>query len=148
MNSSKIEASVKGYKVPIQDSDGNMKFKEDTMSSLKSKYEILEDNFLNLIRAIEASKKDFNVIENGKDEMFKKIDFKVRDLDDAVEKSIGKMDGEIRKSISQQKEENSRLQQQITSLKAEKTALQNQLIALQRRISDLEMQVGTDDVKF
>jgi hypothetical protein len=26
--------------------------------------------------------------------------------------------------------------------------LQNQLIALQRRISDLEMQVGTDDVKF
>ena len=142
MNSSKIEASVKGYKVPIQDSDGNMKFKEDTMSSLKSKYEILEDNFLNLIRAIEASKKDFNVIENGKDEMFKKIDFKVRDLDDAVEKSIGKMDGEIRKSISQQKEENSRLQQQITQLGTDENIIKNQLIIVQRRIDDIQLQIG------
>ena len=128
--------------MPIQDSDGNMKFKEDTMSSLKSKYEILEDNFLNLIRAIEASKKDFNVIENGKDEMFKKIDFKVRDLDDAVEKSIGKMDGEIRKSISQQKEENSRLQQQITQLGTDENIIKNQLIIVQRRIDDIQLQIG------
>ena len=50
--------------------------------------------------------------------------------------------------FAHQTSENGRLQQQIASLKAEKTALQNQLIALQRRISDLEMQVGTDDVKL
>ncbi len=52
------------------------------------------------------------------------------------------------KDISHQTSENSRLQYQIISVKAEKNTLQNQLIDLKRRISDLEMQVGTDDVKF
>ena len=54
----------------------------------------------------------------------------------------------MKRHFSHQTSENGRLQQKITSLKAEKTALQNQLIALQRRISDLEMQVGNDDIKF
>ena len=63
-------------------------------------------------------------------------------------KNLNKVEDEMKRHFSHQTSENSWLQQQITSLKAEKTALQNQLIALQRRISDLEMQVGTDDVKF
>jgi chromosome segregation ATPase len=61
---------------------------------------------------------------------------------------LNKVEDEMKRHFSHQSAENGRLQQQIASLKAEKTALQNQLIALQRRISDLEMQVGTDDVKF
>ena len=40
------------------------------------------------------------------------------------------------------------IQQLITSLKAITKSLQNQLIALQRRISDLKMQEGADNVKF
>ena len=55
---------------------------------------------------------------------------------------------EMKRHFSHQRAENSRLQIQISQLKTEKTVLQNQLIALQRRISDLEMQVGNDDVKY
>ena len=52
----------------------------------------------------------------------------------------------MKRHFAHQKAENRRLQQQITALKGEKTALQQQLIGLQRRISELEMQVGTEDV--
>ncbi len=61
---------------------------------------------------------------------------------------LNRVEDEMKRHFSHQISENSRLQQQITSLKAEKTSLQTQLIGLLRRISDLEMQVGTDDVKF
>ena len=52
------------------------------------------------------------------------------------------MDGEIRKSISQQKEENSRLQQQIAQLGTDENIIKNQLILVQRRIEDIQMQIG------
>jgi chromosome segregation ATPase len=73
---------------------------------------------------------------------------KTHEVKNTLLQELNKVEDEMKRHFSHQTSENSRLQQQITSLKAEKTALQNQLIALQRRISDLEMQVGTDDVKF
>ena len=50
MNSQKIPGDVKGYTKVGQDLGGN--FNDATMSSLKSKYEILENNFLELVKAI------------------------------------------------------------------------------------------------
>ena len=47
MNSQKIAADIKGYSKVGQDLGGN--FNDTTMSSLKSKYEILENNFLELV---------------------------------------------------------------------------------------------------
>ena len=47
-----------------------------------------------------------------------------------------------------QKDENCKLQEHITKLKTNKTVLQGQLIALQRRIRDLEVQVGFEEVKY
>ncbi len=60
----------------------------------------------------------------------------------------------MKRNFAQQKAENGRLQQQIISLKTEKTALQQQLLgisyyktkALQRRIAELELQVGQDEL--
>ena len=75
------------------------------------------------------------------------IDNKTVDIEKSLAE-LNKVEDEMKRHFAHQSSENGRLQQQIASLKAEKTALQNQLIALQRRISDLEMQVGTDDVKL
>ena len=68
-------------------------------------------------------------------------------LRENIESSIQKMDGEIQKSLSHQKAENSRLQQQITQLNSDKTIIKNQLLALQRRIEDIEAQVGNEQLK-
>ena len=53
----------------------------------------------------------------------------------------------MKRHFSHQKAENSRLQQQISQLKTEKTVLSSQLLYLKRRIEELEMQVGNDDMK-
>ena len=62
----------------------------------------------------------------------------------------------MKKNFAQQKSENSRLQQQIAQLKTDKTELQQTLlgtlecsylkIALQRRIAELELMVGSEDI--
>ena len=83
-----------------------------------------------------------------KDTLQEILKLKTHEVKNTLLQELNKVEDEMKRHFSHQTSENSRLQQQITSLKAEKTALQNQLIALQRRISDLEMQVGTDDVKF
>ena len=54
----------------------------------------------------------------------------------------------MKKHLNAQKDENFRLQKLITQLKGEKNVLMNKLIALQRRISDMERQVGQDDLEF
>ena len=61
---------------------------------------------------------------------------------------LNNVEVEMKKHLSVQKDENTRLQKLITQLKGEKTVLMNKLIALQRRITDMENQVGTDDIKF
>ena len=65
-------------------------------------------------------------------------------LKDNIESSIQKMDGEIQKSLSHQKAENSRLQQQITQLNTDNTIIKNQLLAVQKRIDDIALQIGQD----
>lgn len=142
MNSGKIEASVKGYRSALREDDGNYNFNDNTLTSLKTKYEILEENFANLLKIMAAGKKDFSIFDNNKEDMMGKIDGKARDLEDTVESSIAKMDGEIQKSISQQKEENSRLEQQIMQLGTDENIIKNQLMIVQRRIDDIQLQIG------
>ena len=61
---------------------------------------------------------------------------------------LNNVEVEMKKHLNVQKEENVRLQKLITQLKGEKNVLMNKLIALQRRITDMENQVGHDDLKF
>ena len=61
---------------------------------------------------------------------------------------LAKVEEEMKKHLVVQKEENNRLQKLITQLKGEKTVLMSKLVALQRRISDMENQVGTGDLKL
>lgn len=95
-----------------------------------------------------AHKKDVTALKTEKDTLQEMLKIKTHEVKQTLSQELNKVEEEMKRHFSHQKAENSRLQQQISQLKTEKTVLQNQLIALQRRITDLEMQVGNDDVKY
>ena len=120
----------------------------ENSATLKGKLASLEEQIQLVADEMNNHKKDVVSLKNEKDTLQEILKMKTHEVKNTLLQELNKVEDEMKRHFSHQTSENSRLQQQITSLKAEKTALQNQLIALQRRISDLEMQVGTDDVKF
>ena len=140
MNSSKIPADVKGFQKSGKDINGN--FNDATMSSLKTKYEILEENFLQLIKAVHDNNQELDNFDGKREQFLNTIDEKARQLEDNVGSSITRMDGEIQKSLSHQKAENSRLEQQITQLATDENIIKNQLLIVQKRIEDIQLQIG------
>ena len=140
MNSQKIAADVKGYAKVGQDLGGN--FNDTTMSSLKSKYEILENNFLELVKAVKDNNQELEIFDGKREFFLNSIDEKARNIEDNVGSSITKMDAEIQKSLSHQKAENSRLDQQINQLKIDENIIKNQLLVVQKRIDDIQVQIG------
>ena len=54
----------------------------------------------------------------------------LQDMKRELLNNLGKIEDNMKKNFSQQKAENSRIQQQITALKGEKTALQQQLLGI------------------
>ena len=93
-------------------------------------------------------KKEVTLLKTEKDTLQELLRLKTLEVKSTLMQELNKVEEEMKRHFSHQKAENSRLTQQISQLKTEKTVLQNQLIALQRRIADLEMQVGNDDVKY
>ena len=140
MNSQKIAADIKGYSKVGQDLGGN--FNDTTMSSLKSKYEILENNFLELVKAVKDNSQELEIFDGKREFFLNSIDEKARNIEDNVGSSITKMDAEIQKSLSHQKAENSRLVQQINQLKIDENIIKNQLLVVQKRIEDIQIQIG------
>ena len=140
MNSQKIAGDVKGYAKVGQDLGGN--FNDTTMSSLKSKYEILENNFLELVKAVKDNNQELEIFDGKREFFFFFFDEKARNIEDNVGSSITKMDAEIQKSLSHQKAENSRLDQQINQLKIDENIIKNQLLVVQKRIEDIQIQIG------
>jgi chromosome segregation ATPase len=74
--------------------------------------------------------------------------FKTQEVKSILLEELGKVNEDMKRHFAHQKSENSRLDQQITQLKNERIILKNQLNAIDRRITDLEMQVGNDDIKY
>ena len=140
MNSQKIAGDVKGLKTVGQDANGN--FNDSTMSNLKTKYEILEENFIQLVKAVKDNKQDLEIFDGKREFFFYSIDEKARNIEDDVGSSITKMDAEIQKSLSHQKAEYSRLDQQINQLKVDENIIKNQLLVVQKRIEDIQVQIG------
>ena len=140
MNSQKIPGDVKGYTKVGQDLGGN--FNDATMSSLKSKYEILENNFLELVKAVKDNNQELEIFDGKREFFLNSIDEKARNIEDNVGSSITKMDAEIQKSLSHKKAENSRLDQQINQLKIDENIIKNQLLVVQKRIEDIQIQIG------
>ena len=140
MNSQKIAGDIKGYAKVGQDLSGN--FNDTTMSSLKSKYEILEENFLQLVKAVKDNNEELENFDGKREFFLNTIDDKARTIEDNVGSSITKMDAEIQKSLSHQKAENSRLDQQINQLKVDENIIKNKLLIVQKRIDDIQLQIG------
>jgi hypothetical protein len=92
-------------------------------------------------------KNDLLKLKSEKEGLQEKLKSRTKDVRESLLQELQKVEEDMNKHFGTQKNENLKLVQHIISLKTEKTSLQNQLIALQRRISDLEMQVGNDDVK-
>ena len=96
-------------------------FNDTTMTSLATKYKVLETNLLEIMKELSDHKKQFKNFRDSQQDMQGLIADKGDQLKDNIEGSIQKMDGEIQKSLSHQKAENSRLQQQITQLNTDET---------------------------
>ena len=140
MNSQKIAGDIKGYVKVGQDLSGN--FNDTTKSNLKSKYEILEENFLQLVKAVQDNNQELEIFDGKREFFLNAIDEKARTIEDSVGSSITKMDSEIQKSLSHQKAEYSRLDQQINQLKVDENIIKNQLLIVQKRIEDIQVQMG------
>ena len=117
-------------------------------TTLKSKIQSLEKTIEEVHKAINDNITDIKELEKEKNEHKEELKQKTDDMKKTLIVELNNVEVEMKKHLAVQKDENTRLQKLITQLKGEKTVLMNKLIALQRRITDMENQVGTDDLKF
>ncbi len=117
-------------------------------TTLKSKIQSLEKTIEEVHKAINDNISDIKELEKEKNEHKEELKQKTDDMKKTLIVELNNVEVEMKKHLAVQKDENTRLQKLITQLKGEKTVLMNKLIALQRRITDMENQVGTDDLKF
>ena len=117
-------------------------------TTLKSKIQSLEKTIEEVHKAINDNISDIKELEKEKNEHKEELKQKTDDMKKTLIVELNNVEVEMKKHLAVQKDEDTRLQKLITQLKGEKTVLMNKLIALQRRITDMENQVGTDDLKF
>ena len=117
-------------------------------ATLKGKLQTLEESISIVAEEMNAHKKEVASLKSEKDSLTELLRLKNNEVKQTLTQELNKVEEEMKRHFAHQKAENSRLQQQISQLKTEKTVLSNQLQAIQRRIVDLEMQVGNDDLKY
>ena len=128
--------------------DANKKKISSSNTTLKTKIHSLEVTINDIQKSIQDNITDIKELEKEKNEHREELKQKTEDMKKTLIVELNNVEVEMKKHLSVQKDENTRLQKLITQLKGEKTVLMNKLIALQRRITDMENQVGTDDLKF
>lgn len=126
----------------------NKKKISSSNTTLKTKIHSLEATINDIQKSIQDNITDIKELEKEKNEHREELKQKTEDMKKTLIVELNNVEVEMKKHLSVQKDENTRLQKLITQLKGEKTVLMNKLIALQRRITDMENQVGTDDIKF
>ena len=119
-----------------------MNFNDTAVTSLSTKYKLLQENLNQVVNDLVEQRKQLKNFRTNQDDIQGLIGEKGDQLTENIESSIQKMDGEIQKSLSHQKAENSRLQQQITQLNTDNTIIKNQLLVVQKRIEDISLQIG------
>lgn len=121
-----------------------MNFNDTAVTSLATKYKLLQENLNQVVNDLVEQRKQLKNFRTNQDDIQGLIGEKGDQLTENIESSIQKMDGEIQKSLSHQKAENSRLQQQITQLNTDNTIIKNQLLVVQKRIEDISLQIGQE----
>ena len=131
--------------IPIDtNSNKEINFNDTTVTSLATKYKLLQENLNQVVNDLVEQRKQLKNFRTNQDDIQGLIGEKGDQLTENIESSIQKMDGEIQKSLSHQKAENSRLQQQITQLNTDNTIIKNQLLAVQKKIEDISLQIGQE----
>ena len=139
---------MKGDENPDDLKDINKKNMSPANTTLKAKIHSLETTINEIQKAIQDNITDIKELEKEKNEHKEELKQKTDDMKKTLIVELNNVEVEMKKHLTVQKDENTRLQKLITQLKGEKTVLMNKLIALQRRITDMENQVGTDDLKL
>lgn len=148
MNESKDENSISNNNESESNLNERSTNNNNDTTTIKGKIYNLEKVFDDLYDQIILSKDEIlrllkerelydNILEDStskdKNELLKDLEVVMKDMDGYFDK---------------QKRENEELQLKIARLKTQKTVLQGKFIALQRRISNLEAQVGSDEINF
>lgn len=148
MNESKDENSISNNNESESNLNERSTNNNNDTTTIKGKIYNLEKVFDDLYDQIILSKDEIlrllkerelydNILEDStskdKNELLKDLEVVMKDMDGYFDK---------------QKRENEELQLKIARLKTQKTVLQGKFIALQRRISNLETQVGSDEINF
>lgn len=116
--------------------------------TLKTKLKSLEDAIDIVADDLFSTKAELEAVKEEKENQEKHLKEKTKETKESLLIKLNSVEEDMKKHLNIQKEENNKLQKLITALKGEKTVLINKLIALLRRISDMEDQVGSDDLKY
>ena len=111
--------------------------------SLKQKLAGLEDLIKGITEEVEYHKKEVQILRVEKDELEKVLAKKAAEVRENLQAEATRVEGDLKKNLSNQRTENQKLQNQISILKQEKTQLQQNLLGLQRRIGELELSIGS-----
>ena len=112
-----------------------MNFNDTAVTSLATKYKLLQENLNQVVNDLVEQRKQLKNFRTNQDDIQGLIGEKGDQLTENIESSIQKMDGEIQKSLSHQKAENSRLQQQITQLNTDNTIIKKEYEKLFNKLS-------------
>mmetsp|Transcript_149265 Transcript_149265/g.212183 ORF Transcript_149265/g.212183 Transcript_149265/m.212183 type:complete len:127 (+) Transcript_149265:76-456(+) len=113
-------------------------------TGLKGKLASLEDFISMQNEELAAQRQEIESLRSDKAGIEEHYQGQLQELKKTMVGDVQRLQDEVKRHFTQQKAENSRLQQQITTLKGEKTSLQQQILGLQRRLQEIEEQVGTD----
>ena len=104
------------------------------------------DTIRNLQEHLSTHKKEMQILRGEKETLESVLTMKQNDTRKALTNELHRVEEEVKRHYSNQKAETSRLQTQVTTLKTEKTALEKDILRMQGRISELELQIGEDQL--
>lgn len=116
--------------------------------SIKAKLGAIDSMYTDMYKEMLNYRDELIKLKKEKDDFQEDLQKLTKGDKNTLVKDLDKVMIEMEKHFEQQKDENKKLQLKIAKMKTSKTVLQGQLIALQRRITDLEIQVGNDEVKY
>lgn len=124
------------------------KLKAEKEVTIKSKFESIKTNMAAAYEEIKNYIKELELLKKEEESHNENLHIKTEKIKEDLLLELKNVEQKMAEHLEKQRADNTRLQKLITNLKGEKTVLMNKLIALQRRISDMEAQVGSEDLKF
>merc|ERR1740120_669176 len=113
-------------------------------TGLKGKLSSLADFISMQNEELAAQRQEIESLRGDKSSIEQHYQGQLNELKKTMVSDVQRMQDEVKKHFSHQKNENKQLQSQITTLKGEKTSLQQQILGLQRRIQEIEEHIGSD----